>query len=120
MAKCEKPFTANIREQANKLFFYLREQDDFVTKQQIGDYLGIKDERSVRCVISALATRKPILSRSSGCGYKLCQTEADLEEAEHTLAEMSSRVEEIQKRMQPLYAWRDKVKYNIKGEQNND
>jgi hypothetical protein len=50
----------------------------------------------------------------------LCQTKADLEEAEHTLAEMSSRVEEIQKRMQPLYAWRDKVKYNIKGEQKND
>lgn len=113
MAKCEKPFTANIRDQANKLFFYLRKQDDFVTKQQIGDYLGIKDERSVRSVISALATRKPILSRSSGCGYKLCQTEADLEEAEHTLAEMSSRIEEIEKRMQPLYAWRDKIKYNI-------
>lgn len=119
MAKCEKPFTANIREQANKLFIYLREQDDFVTKQQIGDYLGIKDERSTRAIISALATRKPILSRSSGCGYKLCKTEQDLEEAEHTLAEMSSRIEEIQKRMQPLYAWRDKVKYNI-GEQNND
>lgn len=119
MAKCEKPFTANIREKANKLFFYLREQDDFVTKQQISDYLGIKDERSTREIISALATRKPILSRSSGCGYKLCQTEADLEEAEHTIAEMSSRIEEIQKRMQPLYAWRDKIKYNI-GEQNND
>lgn len=119
MAKCEKPFTANIREQANKLFFYLREQDDFVTKQQISDYLGVKDERSTRAIISALATRKPILSRSSGCGYKLCQSEKDLEEAEHTLAEMSSRIEEIQKRMQPLYEWRDKIKYNI-GEKNND
>lgn len=29
-------------------------------------------------------------------------------------------LEEIQKRMQPLYAWRDKVKYNIQGEKNND
>ena len=80
MLKCEKPFTPNIRENANKLFFYLREQKDYVTKEQIGDYLGIKDERSVRIVISALATRKPILSRSSGKGYKLAQTVEDLEE----------------------------------------
>ena len=113
MGKCEKPFTANIREQANKLYIYLKQQSDFVTKEQIGEYLGIKDERSTRAVISALATRKPILSRSSGRGYKLCQTQADLKEAEHTIAEMSSRIEEIEKRMQPLYAWRDKIKYNI-------
>ena len=113
MAKCEQPFTQNIRENANKLFLYLREKDDFVTKEEIGRVLGIKDERSVRAVISALATRKPILSRSSGKGYKLCQSESDLEEAEHSLAELSSRMEEIEKRMKPLYAFRDKVKYNI-------
>ena len=116
MAKCEKPFTPNIRENANKLFYYLREQTDYVTKEQIGEYLGIKDERSVRIVISALATRKPILSRSSGRGYKLAQTIEDLEEVEICWADLTSRMEEIEKRIKPLITFRNKYKYNIDGE----
>ena len=119
MAKCEKPFTPNIRENANKLYFYLREQNDYVSKEQIGDYLGIKDERSVRIVISALATRKPILSRSSGKGYKLAQTVEDLEEVEHTWGDLTSRMEELEKRIKPLIDFRNKYKYNIGGD-NND
>lgn len=113
MAKCEKPITDNVKEKANKLFLYLKEIGGYATKEEIGEHLGIKDERSVRIVISALATKKPILSNSSGKGYKLARSKADLEEVEHTWAELSSRVEELQNRMQPLIAFRDKMKYNI-------
>ena len=120
MPKCEKPFTPNIKEKANKLFLYLKTKNDFVTKEQIGEYLGITDERTIRAVISALATRKPVISLSSNKGYKLCKTDADLQDAENALAELSSRMEEIEKRMQPLYAFRDKIKYNIKGAKKDD
>ena len=35
----------------------------------------------------------------------------DLEEAEHALAELSSRIEELEKNMKPLYKFRDWAKY---------
>lgn len=120
MAKCEKPITDNMKDKANKLFLYLKDTGTYATKEEIGEYLGIKDERIIRDVISLLATKKPIISHSGFRGYMLAQTEEDLEGVERTLAELSSRSESLQKRMQPLYAWRDKVKYNIKGERNND
>lgn len=110
--KTEKPLTENIKDKANKLYVFLKSKDDFVTKAEIGEYLGIYCERSIRDIISVLATVKPILSRSTGSGYKLAKNAQDLEEVEHTLAELSSRVEEIEKRMKPLYKFREKIKFN--------
>ena len=119
MAKCEKPITDNMKNKANKLFLYLKDIGRYATKEEIGEYLGIKDERIIRDVISLLATKKPIISHSGFRGYMLAQTEKDLEEVERTWAELSSRCESLQERMKPLIKFRDKIKYNI-GEKNND
>ena len=112
--KCEKPLTQNIKDKANKLFVFLSCKTDFVTKEEIGEYLGVKNERSVRDVISLLAIKKPIISHSGGKGYKLAQSKEDLEELERTWAELSSRMEELEKRIKPLIAFRDKIKFNKK------
>lgn len=105
-----KPITDNMKDKANKLYFFLKEQGRYVTKEEIGVFLGIKNERSVRDVISLLATRKPIISNSGGKGYKLAQSKEDLEEVEHTWAELSSRMEELEKRIKPLINFREKFK----------
>jgi biotin operon repressor len=104
----KKPITENMKDKANKLFNYLKSIDRYATKEEIGQYLGISNERSVRDVISLLATRKPIISHSGGKGYRLAMTADDLEEVERTWAELSSRAEELERRMQPLIAFREK------------
>jgi hypothetical protein len=109
--KCEKPLTDNMKEKANKLYMYLKNIGGYATKEEIGEYLGVKNERSVRDIISLLATKKPIISNSCGKGYKLAQSEEDLEEVEHTWAELSSRMEELEKRMFPLIVFREKYKF---------
>lgn len=109
--KCEKPLTDNMKEKANKLYMYLKNIGGYATKEEIGEYLGVKNERSVRDIISLLATKKPIISNSCGKGYKLAQSEEDLVEVEHTWAELSSRMEELEKRMFPLIAFREKYKF---------
>ena len=113
MAKCEKPITDNMKDKANKLYFFLKGIGRYATKEEIGEYLGIKNERSVRDVVALLATKKPIISKSNSCGYKLAQTIEDLEEVENTWGDLSSRIEELEKRIKPLIEFRDKVKYNI-------
>ena len=97
-----KPKLTRVQERANKLYEYLKTQDDYVTKEQIGVYLDIKDERSVREVISLLATKKPILSNSGNKGYKLAKSKQDLEDLKHSWMELDSRIEELQKRREPL------------------
>ena len=106
-----KPPTSNMKGKANKLFKYLKDIGRYATKEEIGEFLGIGNERSVRDVISLLATKKPIISHSGGKGYKLAQTADDLEEVERTWAELSSRSEELERRMKPLIAFREKIIY---------
>lgn len=107
-----KPLTDGIKEKANKLYFYLKSIGRYATKEEIGEFLGVSNERSVRDIISLLATKKPIISHSGVKGYKLAQTEADLEEVEHTWAELSSRMEELERRTAPLIAFREKCLRN--------
>ena len=108
-----KPLTDNIKEKANKLYFFLKSKKDFVSKEEIGAYLGVSNERSVRDVISLLATKKPIISHSGNKGYKLAQTDEDIEDVERTWAELSSRMEELEKRTAPLIAFREKYYFNF-------
>ena len=120
--KIEKPITENIKQKANALFDYLMAQSDYVTKEQIGEYLGIKNERQVRDIISLLATKKPILSKSNSKGYKLCKTKADLEDCKNVWCEIDSRIEELKKRREPLIKFYEKYGnsidnvFGIKGE----
>ena len=112
--KYEKPMTENEKLNGNKLYKFLMAHD-IVTKEEMFEFLGWdkKKDRQLRNLLSLIGQKRPLISTSDQKGYKIAKTKEDLEEVEHTLAEISSRVEELQKRMQPLYAFRDKVKYNI-------
>ena len=114
--KCEKPMTENQRQNANTLYRLLMAYD-VVTKEEMLAELGwdSRKDRQLRDLLSMIGKKRPLISTSDSKGYKIAKTKADLEEVEHTLAEMSSRVEEIQKRMQPLYEFRDLHKFGIKG-----
>lgn len=104
-----KPLTDNIKEKANALYLYLKQVGRYATKEEIGQFLGVNNERSVRDIIALLATKKPIISHSGNKGYKLAQTADDLEEVERTWAELSSRMEELERRTAPLIAFREKM-----------
>lgn len=106
--KPEKPLTDNIKQKANALFDYLIQQNDYVTKEQIGEYLGIKNERSVRDIISLLATKKPIISKSNSKGYKLAKSSKDLQDCLNVWREIDSRIEELKKRREPLIKFYEK------------
>lgn len=110
--KCEKPeFTQEMKDKLNLMYKTLKK--GFHTKQELMDIFNL-GERQIRMLITNVSHRFPIISTSgTNAGYKMALTQEDLELVENSLAELSSRVEEIQKRMQPLYAFRDKVKYNI-------
>lgn len=111
--KIEKPITENAKEKANALFGFLKAQDDYVTKEEIGDFLGIKNERSVREIISLLATKKPILSKSNSKGYKLAKSAKDLQECKNVWCEIDSRIEELKKRREPLIKFFEKFGNSI-------
>lgn len=112
MAKCEKPeFTKEMKDKLNLMYNTLKK--GFHTKQELMDIFGL-GERQIRMLVTEVSHRFPIISVSgSNCGYKMATSKEDLELVENSLAELSSRREELEKRMQPLYDWRDKVKYNI-------
>ena len=43
-----KPVTENMKAKVTALYEYLKTQDDFVTKEQIGTQLCIYNERTIR------------------------------------------------------------------------
>ena len=108
--KIEKPLTEKMREKANACYRLFRDTDGYLTKSEIGEYLSLKDERQVRDVISLVATKVPIISKSNSKGYKMAKTAADYDEAMNTWAEVSSRMEQLEKRIYPLIKFKDKIK----------
>lgn len=112
MAKCEKPeFTREMKDKLNLMYNTLKK--GFHTKQELMEIFGL-GERQIRMLITEVSHRFPVISTSgTNAGYKLARTVEDLQEVEHTWAELSSRMEELEKRIKPLIAFRDKVKYNI-------
>lgn len=115
MAKCEKPeFTREMKDKLNLMYNTLKR--GFHTKQELMDIFGL-GERQIRMLITEVSHRFPVISVSgSNAGYKLARDKEDLELVEYTWGELSSRIEELEKRIKPLIEFRDKMKYNIKGE----
>lgn len=108
----EKPMSENQKENGNKLYRFMK-YNDFVTKEQMLAHLGwdkTKD-RQLRDLISMIAKKVPVISTSDSKGYKIAKSPADLEEVEHQLKEFDSRIQEIEKRKEPLWKFRDKVKF---------
>lgn len=102
-----KPITANMKQKVNNLWWYMIHHNRYIDKDEICKVIGCKNERSARDVISVLASKKPVISTSDGKGYKLALTSQDIDEARHTWAELSSRIEELQKRIKPLIKFVD-------------
>lgn len=107
--KPSKPITQNMKQKVNLLYEYMKGRMDFVTKEEIGDFLGIKNERSVRDVIAVLSTKKPIIAVSDNKGYKLARTTKDLDLVKQAWLEIDSRQEELEKRKQPLIDFFEKA-----------
>ena len=105
--KPEKPITTNMMKKANAIFMYMiKAYPRYCTKDELARVIGDKsrDKRAVRDVIALLSTRKPIISNSTTSGYKVGLLPEDDEEMRHTWAELSSRIEELEKRIKPLIA----------------
>ena len=107
--KCEKPMTENQKYYGNKLYKFMM-LNDIVTKEQMLAHLGWdkSKDRQLRDLLSNIAKKMPVISTSDNRGYKIAKTKEDLEEVEHTWAELSSRIEELQKRIRPLLDFRER------------
>lgn len=109
--KPQKPITPNMKEKANALYKYMyKAYPRYCSKEELAEVIGCKNERSVRDVIALLSTRTAVISNSTQSGYKLAITLSDVEEARHTWAELSSRMEELEKRIKPIIKFIDKAK----------
>lgn len=116
--KYEKPVTENMKQKARKVYEYLKSNERFVDKQELCKVLECSNERTVRDVIAYIAMYYPIIANSSQSGYKLARKLSDVAEARHTWAELSSRQQELERRMKPLINFCENVK-RIKGGQSN-
>ena len=86
----------------------------FYTKQELMEIYGV-GERQVRMMITEISHRVPVIATSgTNDGYKIARTADDLELVEHSWAELSSRIEELQKRIEPLIKFREKIKFGEK------
>ena len=99
-----------MKQKCNDFWRYMKSKNDYVTKAELMSHFNIKNERTVRDVISTLASRVPIISTSDCKGYKLATSESDLELVIHSWQELDSRIEELEKRRKPLIQFYEKHK----------
>lgn len=88
--------------------------DEPLTKEEIGEKLHITSDRVIRDVISICSMHYPIIAISSKKGYRRAKAidnledkelQLEIDEVEHQLRELKSRVDCLKKRMKPLVAW---------------
>lgn len=99
----DKPINNKVKERANILYkLFIR--GGCYTKKQLCESLGwvynSNNDRRVREIIAMLATVRPIIATSDRKGYTLASNK---EEVKHQINEINSRIEELQKRLPPLY-----------------
>lgn len=112
MNKAEKPeFTNEMRAKLNSMVRLLYKR--FYTKQELMEIYNV-GERQIRMMVTAISHRLPVMSTSgTNNGYKIATSPEELELVENAWAELSSRIEELQKRISPLIRFRDKIKYGV-------
>lgn len=85
-----------------------------VTKEEIGEKLHINSDREIRDVVSICSMHYPIIAVSSKKGYRRAKAidtledkelQLEIDEVEHQIRELKSRVDCLKKRMKPLVAW---------------
>lgn len=106
----KKPLTENMKQKARAVVDYLKANERFVEKEELQAVIGCSNERTVRDVIAYVALYYPIIANSAQSGYKLARRLSDVDAVQHTWAELSSRQEELEKRMKPLIRFCDKAK----------
>lgn len=88
--------------------------DEPKTKEEIGEKLHVTSDRVIRDIISICSMHYPVIAVSSNKGYRRAKAienlegtalEIEIDEVEHQLAELKSRVDCLKKRMKPLVAW---------------
>lgn len=107
--KCEQPeFTQEMKNKLNSMYKLLKQR--FYTKKELMEIYGT-GERQIRMMISHISHKTPVISISGdNAGYKVATTREDLQLVEASWAELSSRIEELTKRIMPLMQFRDKFK----------
>ena len=71
------------------------------TKQELSKAFGLS-ERGLRRMIQEVAKEYPVLAHSQAVGYKLFESDADIEDAIATVLESRSRRRELFEREKPL------------------
>lgn len=106
----KKPLTENMKQKARAVVDYLKANERFVEKEELQAVIGCSNERTVRDVIAYVALYYPIIANSAQSGYKLARRLSDVDAVRHTWAELSSRQEELEKRMKPLIRFYEKAR----------
>lgn len=114
---------SNLRNQdqskaAKKKYFHpiidILFNDEPLSREQIGEKLNIKSDRSIRDIIAKCSMHYPIIATSDKKGYRRAKNmellnseelEKEIQEVEHQINELKSRVACLKKRMKPLVAW---------------
>lgn len=96
-----KPQTPkNMQTKCNEMYRMFRTEQVF-TKQQFSKHFNVS-ERTAREMVSTVAKSHPIIATSDKRGYRLARRMSDYEDAQHQLAEINSRIKELQSRKKPL------------------
>lgn len=106
--------TKNAKENYNHPIIDLLLSEEPLTKEEIGEKLHITSDRVIRDIISICSMHYPVIAVSSKKGYRRAKSidklgkvslELEIDEVEHQLRELHSRVDCLKKRMKPLVAW---------------
>ena len=106
--------TKDAKQNYNHPIIDLLFADEPLTKEEIGEKLHITSDRVIRDVISICSMHYPVIAVSSKKGYRRAKNidqlegkalEVEIDEVEHQLRELKSRVDCLKKRMKPLVAW---------------
>ena len=112
----KKPTVTKFKERCEQVYEFMCYRD-YVTKPEIAKLLQMsypRCDRQIRDIIATLAQTYPIVSTSdTNKGYKLAREVHDLELCKHSWAELSSRIDELNKRMKPLIKFLQKHKAAI-------
>ena len=110
----KKPSINKIEQRAEQAYEFMKGKG-FVTKPQLADLFGWeypKNDRQIRDVISVCAQKYPIISTSdSNKGFKVANA-GDMAGVDHSIAELLSRIAELQKRVKPLMDLKQKPTTN--------
>lgn len=103
--KIQKPeLTPATRMRANELYRLLKEK--VCTKEELQirffKFCSSSHDRQIRDLISIVAKKFSVIATSDSKGYWIASKQEDLNEVHHELKELDSRIEELNKRRQPL------------------